>query len=166
MLRTDRTVRVLFVCTGNICRSPTAEGLFRHLVEAEGLGGVIEVDSAGTGGWHVGDPPDRRSQEAARRRGVDLSGQRARQVTAEDFAAFDYVVALDRGHFQALSRLAPDGRRDRLHLFLRHAPDLGLEDVPDPYYGGANGFEHVLDLVERGCRGLLEHIRKTDLTAA
>lgn len=166
MLRKDRTVRVLFVCTGNICRSPTAEGLFRALVEAEGLGPMIEVDSAGTGGWHVGEPPDPRSQEAARRRGVDLSALRARQVTPADFAAFDYVVALDRGHHQALLRMAPPEHRDRLHLFLRHAPELGLDDVPDPYYGGAHGFEHVLDLVDKGCRGLLDHIRKHDLTTA
>lgn len=166
MLRKDRTVRVLFVCTGNICRSPTAEGLFRHLVEAEGLADVIEIDSAGTGGWHVGEPPDKRSQAAALRRGIDLSGQRARQVAADDFAVFDYVMALDRGHFQALSRLAPEAHKDRLHLFLHHAPALGLDDVPDPYYGGAHGFEHVLDLVEAGCRGLLDHIRRHDLTAA
>lgn len=163
MLRKDRTVGVLFVCTGNICRSPTAEGIFRHLVEAEGLAGQFHIDSAGTGGWHAGEPPDERSQAAARRRGIDLSCQRARQVRAEDFADFDYVMALDRGHHQALARLAPSAHRDRLHLFLHHAPALGLDDVPDPYYGAGDGFERVLDMVEAGCRGLLDHIRTHDL---
>ncbi len=163
MLRKDRTIRVLFVCTGNICRSPTAEGVFRALAKAAGLDGRVEVDSAGTGGWHVGEPPDARSQEAAAHRGIDLSDLRARQVAPGDFAAFDYVVALDRGHLQALRRMAPPDHLDRLHLFLNHARDLDLEDVPDPYYGGANGFDHVLDLVEAGCRGLLAHIHAHDL---
>jgi protein-tyrosine phosphatase len=165
MTGNDRAIRVLFVCTGNICRSPTAEGLFRALVERAELGGVIEVDSAGTGGWHVGEPPDGRSQAAARQRGLDLSGQRARQVETADFEVFDYLLGLDRSHLQALERLAPAARRDRLHLLLDYAPELGVSDVPDPYYGGVHGFEQVLDLVEAGCRGLLDHIRRHDLTA-
>ncbi|MGE5505737.1 MAG: low molecular weight protein-tyrosine-phosphatase [Actinomycetota bacterium] len=153
-------VKVLFVCTGNICRSPTAEGVFRALVEREGLGGVIGVDSAATHGYHVGEPPDPRTCEAAGRRGVDLTCQRARQVSKADFDAFDLVLAMDRGHHGILSRLCPPGREGRLHLFLSFAPESGALDVPDPYYGGPQGFETVLDLIEAGSAGLLAHIRR------
>jgi len=156
-------VRVLFVCTGNICRSPTAEGVFRRLVTQAGLGATILTDSAGTGGWHVGQPPDSRSQATAKQRGVDLSGQRARRVSSEDFQDFDYLVAMDRGHQQALLRLAPTGQEQQVHLLMSYAGDRTLLDVPDPYYGGVHGFDHVFDLIERGCKGLLAHIRHQHL---
>lgn len=156
-------VNVLFVCLGNICRSPTAEGVFRKMVRDSGLDGVIGTDSAGTSGWHVGEPPDDRAQEAARRRGVDLSDLRGRQTRARDFEDFDYVLAMDRRNHAALSQLAPRGRENRLHLFLAFAPHLTLTEVPDPYYGGNDGFETVLDMIEAASSGLLDHIRKTDL---
>jgi len=156
-------VRVLFVCTGNICRSPTAEGLFRALVRDEGLDHVIETDSAGTHGYHVGDRPDPRSLEAARRRNVDISDQRARKVRPADFEDFDLILAMDRGHMRLLHRMAPPGRAERVRLFLEFAPELGLEDVPDPYYGGSDGFETVLDLIEVAAARLLAHIRKSHL---
>lgn len=152
-------VHVLFVCMGNICRSPTAQGVFERLVTDAGLGEVIAVDSAGTHAYHVGEPPDARSQQAARARGVDLSGQRARQVAVNDFGRFDYVLAMDRQNLSALVRMCPDDHRHKVRLFLEFAPELGVAEVPDPYYGGARGFEHVFDLVEAAARGLLEEIR-------
>ncbi len=154
-------VRVLFVCLGNICRSPTAEGMFRALVACEGLAEKIAIDSAGTGAWHVGDAPDRRMQAAAGRRGVDLSTLRARQATAGDFDHFDYVLAMDAQNHRDLKNICPRGQEDRLHLFLDFAPETRRSDVPDPYYGGPQGFEEVLDLVEAASRGLLVHIRET-----
>lgn len=153
-------VKVLFVCTGNICRSPTADGVFRALVAAEGLAGRIGVDSAGTHAYHVGEPPDRRSAAAARRRGYELEDLRARQLTKEDFEAFDLLLAMDRGHLDLMARVCPPDRRDRLALFLSFAPQLGLQDVPDPYYGQGDGFERVLDMIEAGSVGLLAHIRE------
>lgn len=152
-------IKVLFVCTGNICRSPTAEGVFRALVEAEGLAGRIATDSAGTHGYHVGEAPDGRSAAAALRRGVDLSDLRARKVRPGDFSDFDLVLAMDRGHADILRRQCPPDLAGRVRLFLDFAPDLGIKDVPDPYYGGGDGFERVLDMVEAGARGVLEHIR-------
>lgn len=154
-------VKVLFVCTGNICRSPTAHGVFRALVEREGLGGRIAVDSAGTHAYHVGEPPDRRSTEAARRRGVELKDLRARQVIKADFDAFDLILAMDRGHFGLLSGQCPPERQDSLALFLSFAPQFNILDVPDPYYGAGDGFERVLDMIEAGSAGLLEYIRAT-----
>lgn len=153
-------VKVLFVCTGNICRSPTAEGVFRSLVEQAGLGGQIEIDSAGTGAWHVNESPDARSQEAALARGIDLGRIRARQVTIGDFDNFDYVVAMDRGNFQRLAGLCPSGFDKRLVLFLEFATEIGETDVPDPYYGGERGFELVLDMIEAASQGLLADIRE------
>ncbi|MBI5165725.1 MAG: low molecular weight phosphotyrosine protein phosphatase [Magnetospirillum sp.] len=152
-------IKVLFVCTGNICRSPTAEGVFRALVAREGLEAAIGVDSAGTHGYHVGDPPDARSCAAARRRGIAMDDLRARQVRAADFEAFDLVLAMDRGHQRSLAQLCPKGREARLHLFLDFAPHTGVQDVPDPYYGAGGGFERVLDLIEAGSAGLLAHIK-------
>jgi protein-tyrosine phosphatase len=152
-------VAVLFVCLGNICRSPTAEGVFRAACEREGLGERIRIDSAGTGAWHVGEAPDRRAQLAARRRGVDLSAQRARQVAPEDFGRFDLIVAMDRANLDALRSACPPRHRDRLRLFLEYAPELGRQEVPDPYYEGDDGFEVVLDLVEAASRGLLAELR-------
>ena len=147
--------RVLFVCTGNICRSPTAEGVFRAHVERAGLARRIEADSAGTHGYHIGDPPDPRAIAHARRRGYDLSALRARQVKAGDFARFDLILACDRGHHGLLRRLADRAQHGRIAMFLDYAPELGLQEIPDPYYGGPEGFEHVLDIVERASEGLL-----------
>ena len=156
-------VKVLFVCLGNICRSPTAEGVFRSLVEKEGLGDRIAIDSAGTGAWHVGSQPDRRAQAAARKRGIDLSGQRARQAKSGDFRKFDYVLAMDDDNLGELSGLCPPGEEHRLHMFLDFAPDLGRRHVPDPYHGGDGGFEAVLDMIEAASAGLLADIRDKHL---
>jgi protein-tyrosine phosphatase len=156
-------VRVLFVCMGNICRSPTAQGVFMKLVIDEGLAQQIESDSAGTHAYHVGEPPDRRARETAWRRGIDLSGQRARRALAEDFERFDYVLAMDQDNHRALSAICPPGLESRLRLFMDYAPHLGRREVPDPYYGGANGFEAVFDLVDEAARGLLEAIRRERL---
>jgi protein-tyrosine phosphatase len=152
-------IRVLFVCLGNICRSPTAQGVFESLIKDQGLGDTVTADSAGTGAYHLGQPPDGRATAAAALRGIDLSRYRARQVVMEDFHDFDLVLAMDRSNHGAMSRIVPDGRADRLGMFLDFAPDLGIDDVPDPYYGGEGGFERVLDIIEAGSRGLLTHIR-------
>ena len=154
-------VNVLFVCLGNICLSPSAEAVFRALVEREGLAGRITVDSAGTGDWHIGKAPDPRAQKAARRRGFNLSGLRARQAGPADFHRFDYVLAMDRDNHADLAYLCPPGEDHRLALLLDFAPEVDVRDVPDPYYGGAEGFEHMLDLIEVASRGLLVHIRET-----
>ncbi len=147
--------RVLFVCTGNICRSPTAEGVFRAAVARAGLAERIEMDSAGTHDYHTGEPPDPRAIAHARRRGYDLSALRARRVKAEDFERFDLILACDRGHHGLLRRLADKAQHGRIAMFLDYAPELGLKEIPDPYYGGSEGFEHVLDIVERASEGLL-----------
>ena len=144
-------MNILFVCTGNICRSPTAEGVLRALAAREGI--EVHIESAGIGRWHVGCAPDERAQHHARGRGYDLSRQRARQVEAFDFERFDLILAMDRGHLRALERMAPDRHRAKIRLFV---PE---RDVPDPYYGGPEGFEEVLDLVEAACRDLLRELR-------
>lgn len=156
-------VKVLFVCTGNICRSPTAEGVFRHLVRQAGLDDRIETDSAGTHGYHVGEAPDPRSQQAARARGVDLSDLRARKVTMGDFADFDYILAMDRGHLTQLQRMMTQESRATVKLFLDYAPGAVKREVPDPYYGEGTHFTEVLDLCEAGAMGLLEAIRRERL---
>jgi protein-tyrosine phosphatase len=148
--------RVLFVCTGNICRSPTAEGVFRHVVAAAGLSGRFHIDSAGTHGYHIGEPPDSRAVALARTRGYDLSGLRARQITAADYADFDLLLAMDRGHLKILRRQAPPHEVERARLFLSYAPDCGTDDVPDPYYGDERDFVQALDLIELGSRALLD----------
>jgi len=147
--------RILFVCLGNICRSPTAEGVFRHLLEQEAPGLSIEIDSAGTADYHVGDPPDPRTQRAAAARGIDLGGLRARQVMADDFLRFDLILAMDQDNLRELQALRPRHSRARLQLFLEYAPGLGRLDVPDPYYRDAGGFEEVLDLATAASRGLI-----------
>jgi protein-tyrosine phosphatase len=152
-------MRLLFVCLGNICRSPTAEGVMRHLLVEEGLDEVVELDSAGTGDWHVGHAPDHRSASAASGRGIELTGQ-ARQVELADFEAYDLVLAMDRANHDDLLALAPDeAARERVRLLREYDPEAvatGELEVPDPYYGAADGFEDVLDLVTRACAGLLE----------
>jgi protein-tyrosine phosphatase len=153
-------IRVLFICMGNICRSPTAEGVFRHLVGEAGLSGRIEIDSAGTHAYHVGEAPDRRAQVAAKRRGIDLSMQRARAVATEDFSHYDWIVAMDAANLNHLQRNCPKAEREKLALLLDFAPQAPAREVPDPYYGGDHGFEHVLDLVEAGGAGLLAAIRQ------
>jgi len=159
--RTDpHDARVLFVCMGNICRSPTAEGVFRALLARDGLEERVYVDSAGTGGWHAGEAPDRRAQAAALKRGYDLSCQRARQVTLSDFHHFDVLAAMDEQNVSHLRSIAPASLRDKVTLLLEFAdPPVDAREVPDPYYGGVDGFDHVLDLVEAGCEGLLRHVR-------
>ena len=154
-------VKVLFVCMGNICRSPTAEGVFRHKVKQNNLQDQISIDSAGTHAYHVGNPPDQRAQDAALKRDVDLSSQRARRVSADDFSEFDYVIAMDESNMDDLLSICPAGYEDRLHLFLAFS-DSEQSEVPDPYYGQGRGFEIVLNLVEDASEGLLEHIRKNN----
>ncbi|WP_457675583.1 low molecular weight protein-tyrosine-phosphatase [Thiolapillus sp.] len=148
---------------GNICRSPTAHGVFRKLVADEGLEDRIVIDSAGTHAYHVGQPPDRRAQATATGRNIDLSDLRGRQVEVEDFHRFDYILAMDRENLEILSGLCPAGMEDRLSLFMDFAPDYGIAEVPDPYYGGEQGFERVFDMVEAASRGLLEEIRRRHL---
>jgi protein-tyrosine phosphatase len=155
-------VRLLFVCMGNICRSPTAEAVMRGVVRREGLDDVIEIDSAGTGSWHVGDPPDARSTEAARARGIVMEGA-ARQVSAADFDTYDLLLAADAQNLSALLAAAPDAEAAAKVRLLREydpaAVAAGDLDVPDPYYGGSDGFEHVLNLVAAACEGLLDTLR-------
>lgn len=158
-----KKVNVLFVCMGNICRSPLAHGLFEELVAREGLADAIAVDSAGTHAYHVGEPPDPRSQETALRHGIDLSGQRARRVAPADFERFDYILAMDRDNFSMLAASCPDALRQKLSLFLEYAPELPEREVPDPYYGGASGFERVYAMVEAASSGLLSAIREQHL---
>lgn len=155
--------RVLFVCMGNICRSPTAEGMFRKILADEGLADAIEVDSAGTHDYHIGEEPDRRTLAAAAKRGIDISWRRGRQVAQRDFEHFDLVLAMDRDNHRALVALAGEKADGKLHLFLDFAPEAGRKEVPDPYFGGPEGFEHVLDLVEAGGRGVLRELKKRGL---
>jgi protein-tyrosine phosphatase len=151
-------MRILFVCMGNICRSPTAEGVFRRLVAERAQGLPIEIDSAGTHDYHVGEPPDRRAVTAAARRGIDITRLRARVVVEADFEQFDLLIAMDRLNREVLLDRSPQQYRDRVRLLLEFAPAIDEDDVPDPYYGGPVGFERVLDLAEEASIGLLEEI--------
>ncbi len=153
--------KVLFVCMGNICRSPTAEAVFRHLVQSRNLEDKIFIDSAGTHAYHVGEQPDRRSQQVARQRGIDMSGQRARKVQSTDFDDFDYIIAMDASNYADLRRIASPAGRKKLHLFMDFAKGWQETEVPDPYYGGSHGFERVFDMVEAASEGLLEDILKS-----
>ena len=158
-------IKILFVCMGNICRSPTAEGVLRHLVEARGLESRILIDSAGTHGYHAGEPPDPRTVAAAARRGYDLSGIRARRVAANDFLEFHHILAMDQENLTYLRPLKPEGAIADTRLFLEFSRRFPERDVPDPYYGGARGFDYVLDLVEDATDGFLDHLLKTELRA-
>lgn len=152
-------VSVVFVCMGNICRSPTAEGVFRHLVHQEGLGDWISTDSAGTHAYHIGEQPDHRAQQTALSRGIDLSDLRGRKAIENDFYEFDYILAMDDDNYQLLENICPAGLESKLSLFLDFSKEYSETQVPDPYYGGDKGFEHVFDLVESASRGLLENIK-------
>lgn len=151
-------IKLLFVCLGNICRSPTAEGVMRHLVQEAGVADKFELDSAGTGSWHIGEAPDRRSSAAAAARGITLTGE-ARAVKSSDFDHFDLILAMDRYNYRDLQAIAPSDAAEAKVRMLREFDPMSTPDdydVPDPYYGGPDGFDHVIDLVEAACRGLLE----------
>ena len=158
-MTSEPTRSVLFVCMGNICRSPTAEGVFRRMADEAGLGDLVQTDSAGTHGYHVGEPPDLRAQAAAARRGYDLSKLRARRVERLDFERFDLVLAMDRDNHAFLAKLAPPTAAHKLDMMLRYARSAPTLEVPDPYYGGDAGFDAVLDMLEDASRGLLEALR-------
>ncbi|MDH5648633.1 MAG: low molecular weight phosphotyrosine protein phosphatase [Gammaproteobacteria bacterium] len=153
-------VKVLFVCMGNICRSPTAEGVFRALVEREGCTQHIEIDSAGTHAYHVGEPPDPRSQQAAAMRGIDMSMLRGRKVLSDDIERFDYILAMDRENYENLLSICPEGLEQKIELFMSYASERQEEEVPDPYFGGMGGFDRVLDMIEDASSGLLQDIFK------
>ena len=155
-----QNVRVLFVCLGNICRSPTAEGVFRERVKQAGLDSRVEIDSAGTGDWHIGRAPDKRAQKFAARAGYDISDLRARQVSGQDFSRFDYVLAMDGQNLADLQQMQPAGWQGSLALFLGFHPGLDIREVPDPYTGDEQAFIEVVELIERGADALLEDIRK------
>jgi protein-tyrosine phosphatase len=159
-----KTISICFVCLGNICRSPTAEGVMRHQVSEAKLDGRIDVDSAGTGDWHIGEAPDGRAQRAASQRGYDLSGLRGRQIAAADFERFDLLIAMDDANLANLQKICPPEQRDKLRLLMEFMPEAdsrwaGEREVSDPYFGGAEGFEQVLDQCEAACRGLLATLR-------
>jgi protein-tyrosine phosphatase len=158
-------VRVLFVCLGNICRSPTAEGVFRKLVCERKLEHQFEIESAGTHAYHIGEPPDERAQAACARRGIDISRLRGRQAVAGDIESFDYVLAMDRENYENLLEVCPSGLESRIRLFMEFAPSRPEQEVPDPYFGGVGGFDRVLDMIEDAAQGLLEEIRRARLRA-
>lgn len=154
-----KKMKVLFVCMGNICRSPTAHGVFRSLVQREGLLERIEIDSAGTHAYHVGSEPDERAQETALKRGIDLSDLRARKVSEADMEHYDYVIAMDQENYVSLSQQCPDHLLNKIYMLMDFAPEMRTREVPDPYYGGQKGFDRVFDLVEAASAGLLFEIR-------
>lgn len=153
-------MRILFVCMGNICRSPMAEGVFKRRVAEAGLSDHIGTDSAGTHDYHVGEPPDPRAQRAVERRGYDISRLRGRQVTRRDFSEFDYVLAMDEVNFRLLANLCPPAQAHKLKLFMEFHADEAVREVPDPYYGGVQGFETVLDMLEEAAQALLSHLQQ------
>jgi len=159
-MKKNNKKKILFVCMGNICRSPTAHGVFEDLVTRKNLQAQFEIDSAGTHAYHVGEPPDRRSQQTATTRGLDLSYIQARQVTNRDFDYYDIILAMDQDNMSLLTQACPELQRHKLHLFLEFAPEHPLDEVPDPYYGGANGFEDVFDMVQAASEGLLVYLTK------
>lgn len=151
-------IKVLFVCMGNICRSPTAEGVFNKLVSDMDMNARFFVDSAGTHAYHVGESPDTRAQQTARQRGINLSQIRARKVSTSDFDEFDYILAMDSDNYHILHDACPTEHKHKVKLFLEYAPHRAEDDVPDPYYGGQNGFDHVFDLVEEASKGFYHSI--------
>ena len=153
-------IRVLFVCMGNICRSPTAHGVFRELVKQRNLRERIQIDSAGTHAYHVGEPPDRRAQSTANQRGIDLSDLRARPVKSVDFDTFDYILAMDEANYTSLMGMCPEHARQKVYLYMSFAPQLNRREVPDPYYGGIKGFENVFVMIEHAAKGLLADIEQ------
>ncbi|MBS3932821.1 MAG: low molecular weight phosphotyrosine protein phosphatase [Truepera sp.] len=155
-----KTIRVLFICAGNICRSPTAEGVFRSLAAEAGLAEHLVIDSAGTHGYHVGEPPDPRARRAAAQRGYSLDGQRARQVTAQDCERFDLLLVMDEDNLRAVRRLCPPAHTHKLKKLVDYLPQSGYREIPDPYYGGPEGFELVLNLIEEASRALLDELRR------
>ena len=155
-----QSIRILFVCMGNICRSPTAEGVFRAVLQQHHLEDRVEVDSAGTHGYHVGEAPDPRTQRAAASRGYDLSNMRARKVAPQDLEYFDLVLAMDRGNLEALQRICPPDRHARIKLFMEYARSFEDREVPDPYYGLGHGFDLVLDMIEDASAGLVDTVKK------
>ena len=159
-----KKVKVLFICMGNICRSPTAHGVFEQLLEQHGLAHAVAVDSAGTHAYHVGEAPDKRSQQVARERGYELGHLRARRVENRDFEDFDYVLAMDNDNYNLLAAQCPGHQQDKLQMFLDYAQNFSEREVPDPYYGGARGFQHVLDLVEDAALGLIHDIQRRHLS--
>ncbi len=159
-------VKVLFVCLGNICRSPTAEGVFRHLVQQHKLEKFLEIDSAGTHAYHVDAPPDERAQAACARRGIDIAHLRGRRATTDDMRKFDYVLAMDNENYENLLAICPAEQRSKIRLFMEFAPNRTEKEVPDPYFGGLSGFDRVLDMIEDAAQGLLEDIQRTHLASA
>jgi protein-tyrosine phosphatase len=157
----EKKTGVLFVCMGNICRSPTAEAVFRHAVKEAGLGPLIECDSAGTHGYHIGEPPDRRAQQAAMRRGYDMSNLRGRKIGRKDFERFDHVVAMDRHNLAILENLCPALHSHKLALYCDFHAEYAGREVPDPYYGGPQGFEQVLDMIEAVSASFVVRLRQT-----
>ncbi len=148
----------MFVCLGNICRSPTAHAVFKKLVDEQNLGGLIQIDSSGTGDWHVGHPPDERATLEAKKRGYDMSDLRAQQISLEDFESYDYILAMDKSNLVNLKAMCPEGSKGQPQLFLSFSVSPEKEEVPDPYYGGDEGFAEVLDMIERASDGLLQEI--------
>lgn len=159
-------ISILFVCMGNICRSPMAQGVVSKLVLDNSLRDAIRVESAGTHANFVGEPPDSRAQQAARNRGIDLSGLRARRVSAKDFEAFDLILAMDRENLDYLFGVCPPQYHSKIHLYLSYARDCDLDEVPDPYYGGSMGFDRVLDLVEKAAQGLIDSLRRGEISGS
>ncbi len=160
MTTTAQPIRILFVCMGNICRSPTAQGVFGKLLEETGLSDAVIIDSAGTHAYHTGSLPDPRACDAASSRSIDLTGQRARRVESEDFASFDYVIAMDKENLESLRERCPPAYKERLHLMMSFAPQATVSEVPDPYYGGRSGFDRVFEMLESASRGLLVYLRQ------
>lgn len=159
-MNNQNSVKVLFVCMGNICRSPTAHGVFRRLVADAGLAHRVEIDSAGTHAYHLGEPPDRRARETALERGIDIGDLRARRAKPDDFLHFDYVLAMDEDNLGCLAAICPPGMEEKLGLVMEFAPELSLREVPDPYYGGQGGFDRVFDMLESASRGLLADLTR------
>ena len=153
-------VKVLFVCLGNICRSPTAHGVFEKLIADEGMQDVIGIDSCGTGAWHIGQPPDERTQRAAKERGYDLGHLRARKFSVDDFAEFDYILSMDTRNLADVIKKAPDDYGGVIKLFLDYSEERNILEVPDPYYGGDEGFERVFNIVESACQGLMKELKE------